>query len=110
MTDIGYDYGLRAKPQAIIEWPATRGNQMAIFRCNKCAHLAEVAPDTIGTTINCPQCGTPTTVYDTSFFVRKLLERYFALQTSLKRLQAEADNQEASEPAPQQNLDAINIY
>lgn len=84
---------------------------MAIFRCNKCAYLAEVAADPIGATLNCPQCGHTDRVYDTTFFVKKLLEKYFASLASLKRIQAEADNQEPpAAPVQQPSLDGINLH
>jgi Zn finger protein HypA/HybF involved in hydrogenase expression len=83
---------------------------MAIIRCSKCAHVAEVPSDAVGRTLSCPQCGHPNTVYDTVFFVRKVLEKYLALQASLKRVQAEADNQEAPEPVRQASLDGLNLY
>jgi hypothetical protein len=83
---------------------------MAIFRCNKCGHLAEPAADTVGTTLNCPECGQANLVFDTTFFVRKLLEKYFALLAAQKRMQAEAESQETSETALPKNLDGINLY
>lgn len=87
---------------------------MAIYRCNKCGHLAEVTPEAVGTNGNCPQCGHPNTVYDTVFFVRKVLEKYFALRTSLKHVQADAqDNKEAleaQEPERLSSLEGINVY
>jgi len=83
---------------------------MAIFRCNKCGYLAELATEAVGTTMNCTQCGQPSSVHDTTFFVKKLLEKYFALLASQKRMQAEADNQEAAAPSLPLNLDGINLY
>lgn len=84
---------------------------MAIYRCNKCAYLAEITADSIGATLSCPQCGHTDRVYDTTFFVKKLLEKYFASLASLKRIQAEADNQEPpTTPAKQPSLDGINLH
>jgi hypothetical protein len=84
---------------------------MAIYRCNKCAYLAEVTADSIGKTQLCPQCGHTDRVYDTTFFVKKLLEKYFASLASLKRIQAEADNQEPpTAPAQQPSLEGINLH
>ncbi len=83
---------------------------MAIFRCNKCGYLNELAAEAVGTTMNCPQCEHPNSVFDTTFFVKKLLEKYFALLASQKRMQAEADNQEATAPAAPQNLEGIDLH
>lgn len=61
---------------------------MAIIRCTKCAHLAERADDEIGLLLACPCCGNPTQVYPTLFFVTRLLEKYFAAQHEVTRLNA----------------------
>jgi hypothetical protein len=74
---------------------------MTILRCNKCGHLAEHPPESAGSTLPCPRCGTPNQVYDTVLFIGKVLERYFALQTELKHLRAAADTAPApAEPPP----------
>lgn len=84
---------------------------MAIFRCNKCAYLAEMPADSAGTTANCPKCGHAERVYETTFFIKKLLEKYFALQASLKRTEAEADNRESGvEQATTPSLAGINLH
>jgi len=83
---------------------------MAIIRCSKCGHVAEVTSDSVGATLSCPRCQNPTMPYDTVFFVRKVLEKYFALQASPKRVEAEADNQEAPETVRQPSLEGINLY
>jgi len=84
---------------------------MAIYRCNKCGYLAEVNADSIGTTLSCPQCGQSDRVYDTKFFVTKLLDRYFATLAALKRLQAEEEGKEAAHPPPQStSLHGINLH
>ncbi|EXI72607.1 MAG TPA: hypothetical protein PK440_19320 [Candidatus Accumulibacter phosphatis] len=63
---------------------------MAIIRCNKCAHLQEQADSEIGLMLACPQCGNPTQVYPTLFFVTRLLEKYFTAQREVIRLTTEA--------------------
>lgn len=83
---------------------------MAIFRCNKCAYLGEQDTGLVGTTLNCPKCGHPDRVYDTTFFVKKLLEKYFALHTAYKQLESETDTPDPQESAPQQPLADINLY
>jgi hypothetical protein len=61
---------------------------MALFRCNKCAHLQEQPDEQIGATIACPRCAHPTQVYPTLFFVGRLLDKYFDAQREIIRLKA----------------------
>jgi len=63
---------------------------MAILRCNKCGHVAEVAGENIGKSVGCPQCAQEVPVYDTVLFVRKVLKQYFLLQGEVVRLSAAA--------------------
>lgn len=59
---------------------------MAISRCNKCGTITEHERDLVGTSNNCVQCGTTTSIYDTHFFVSKLSDMYFALRKELNEL------------------------
>lgn len=61
---------------------------MALLRCNKCGHVAEVPIDYIGKQIPCPACTQPVTAYDTVLFVKKLLQQYFIKQEEIKQLRA----------------------
>ncbi|MFN3984714.1 MAG: hypothetical protein ACK4KV_04455 [Rhodocyclaceae bacterium] len=79
---------------------------MAIYRCNKCGRLEELAATEVGAARACPACGHTNTVYDTVFFTRKLLERYFVLQTAMKRLQAETEEREAE---PGSDVAAVDL-
>jgi hypothetical protein len=83
---------------------------MAIYRCNQCNHITEHAAESVGSTLKCPKCGHPNLVYDTTFFVKKVLEKFFALQASLKRIQAESESKEASLPTLPPNLSGIDLY
>lgn len=83
---------------------------MAIYRCNKCNHIAEHATESVGLSFKCPQCGHPNLVYDTTFFVKKVLEKFFALQASLNRIQAESESKEISLPTQPPNLAGIDLY
>jgi hypothetical protein len=82
---------------------------MAIYRCNKCGYLSELSSEGVGTSMNCPQCSHPNSVFDTTFFVKKLLEKYFALLASQKRMQAEENSQEASATPETPSLDGVNL-
>ncbi|MDP2230461.1 hypothetical protein [Methylotenera sp.] len=59
---------------------------MAISRCNKCGNITEHERELVGTSSDCVQCGTATSVYDTHFFVSKLSDMYFALRKELNEL------------------------
>ncbi len=59
---------------------------MAIFRCNQCRHLREVANEHAGKQAKCPQCQQVTQIYDTVVFIEKILEKFFALQKELVAL------------------------
>lgn len=93
---------------------------MAIYRCNTCGHLAETDNEAVGTSIACPKCAKANTVHDTIFFVRKVLEKYFAQRAAYKALQAELDSPAApaesetpqSGPAPVSDtrLDGIDLH
>lgn len=61
---------------------------MAILRCNKCGHIAELPAETIGKSVGCEKCGNEVRVYDTVLFLRKVLQQYFLLQGEVVRLSA----------------------
>lgn len=59
---------------------------MTIYRCNHCGAVAEtnLAPNT---TSSCAKCSQEVKIYDASFYVQSLLQRYFALNKDFKQLQ-----------------------
>lgn len=75
---------------------------MAILRCGKCNHVAEVPLDYIGKQLPCPACTHAVVVHDTALFVRKVLQQYFAMQAELRRFRAA---QAPTETAPAELLD-----
>ena len=79
---------------------------MAIFRCNKCAHLQEQADSEIGVTLACPRCDHPTQVYPTIFFVTRLLEKYFTAQREVIRLTTAATAGAAGAAPPAKPADS----
>ncbi|HNC52305.1 MAG TPA: hypothetical protein PLO14_08740 [Accumulibacter sp.] len=70
---------------------------MAIFRCNKCAHLQECADTQVGSTVLCPRCGHPGQAYQTLFFVGRLLDKYFEARREVIRLTPSTDGQTTSQ-------------
>jgi len=61
---------------------------MPIYRCNKCGFIAETVPLLPGSKTPCGRCAHPSTVYETTFFVEKLTERYFAALREIETLKA----------------------
>ncbi len=76
---------------------------MGIYRCNKCGHLSEHHQEANMAEVACTKCGQPTKVYDTVFFVQKLLERYFAANRELQALK-ESEGESVA-PAAQSEAD-----
>jgi len=68
---------------------------MPIYRCNRCGHVGE--SPTAGTQVPCQACSTPVTVFDTVFYVQKLLERYTAAMREIKALKT-VEETAAAEP------------
>lgn len=64
---------------------------MPVYRCNQCGHVSE--SPTAGLQVPCGACQTPCQVFDTAFYVRKLVERYFATVRELKLLQSETQGE-----------------
>lgn len=65
---------------------------MPVYRCNQCGHVSE--SPVAGTQVPCAACQAPCSVFDTAFYVSKLIERYTAAVREIKALQA----QEKPEP------------
>ncbi len=70
---------------------------MPIYRCNPCGHISE--SPTAGTQVPCAKCQAPCSVFDTVFYVGKLIERYTAAMREIKALQA-SDKPEPASPPP----------
>lgn len=60
---------------------------MPVYRCNQCGHVSE--SPVAGTQVPCAVCQAPCSVFDTAFYVRKLIERYAAAVREIKSLKAE---------------------
>lgn len=85
---------------------------MAIFRCNKCAHLREVPSEHVGKTVKCPRCQQAVTIYDTVLFIEKLLEKYLLQTKMLRELQQQIQAQipENASPPEKTSLEEVDIY
>ena len=76
---------------------------MPVYRCNQCGHVSE--SPVAGTQVPCSACQYSCSVFDTAFYVRKLIERYAAAVREIRALQAEEQKPEdaASADAPSQD-------
>lgn len=73
---------------------------MPIYRCNKCGHVSESG--VAGTQVPCAICQYPCSVFDTVFYVKKLIERYSASVREIKALQADERQIPDGAPKPPQ--------
>jgi len=60
---------------------------MPIYRCNKCGLISETST-AAGSKINCARCSTPSSVFESVFYVEKLLERYIAALREIELLKS----------------------
>lgn len=74
---------------------------MPIYRCNQCGLVSEEITNPIGGKLPCARCSASSTVYDTVFYVEKLLERYVSALREIKALQLPDSASEAVSAAPQ---------
>src|SRR3546814_20608477 len=58
---------------------------MSIYRCASCGFIAE-ATAAAGEKVSCGKCGTSSTLFGTTFYVQKLVERYLAVRRELEAL------------------------
>lgn len=70
---------------------------MSISRCNKCGTITEHEREMIGTSFSCVRCATSNPIYDTTLFVNKLLEQYFAQRNELNALRAPSPQPQGDE-------------
>lgn len=85
---------------------------MALFRCNKCAHLREVPSEHVGKSAKCPKCQQSVTIYDTVLFIERLLEKYFVQAKALRELQEQLQPQvlENGSAPEKTSLEEVDIY
>lgn len=60
---------------------------MPVYRCKQCGHISE--SPVAGTQVACGSCQTPCAVFDTAFFISKLIESYTAALREIKALKEE---------------------
>lgn len=59
---------------------------MPIYRCNSCGFVSDNTSTPTGSKANCERCNTPSTVFNTVYYVEKLAERYIAALRELEVL------------------------
>ena len=69
---------------------------MSIYRCNKCGFIAETVAIPTAGKISCSCCANLCAVYDTAFYVGKLIERHLAALREIEALKAP----DKAEPTP----------
>jgi len=85
---------------------------MALFRCNKCGHLREVANGYIGKSVKCPKCKQVAPIHDTVAFVENVIDKYRSKNRELHQLQQQLAEVEILEPQAndEQSLETVDIY
>lgn len=71
---------------------------MPIYRCNQCGLVAEGSLLPVASQIACARCGAKSTVFDTVYYVEKLVERYFSSVRELRALQVSDNADSADQP------------
>lgn len=66
---------------------------MPVYRCNSCGCIAETLHHAAGGKIACEGCSEVVTLFDTAFYVRKLVERHFVMRRELDLLKQQAAEQ-----------------
>lgn len=69
---------------------------MALLFCKKCGHLYEVDNKYLDKLVKCPQCAFVVRIYDTVYFLKKIIDKYREQQKILQQLQKTPTKQ----PAP----------
>ncbi|OAM51773.1 hypothetical protein A7981_09920 [Methylovorus sp. MM2] len=83
---------------------------MAIYRCSQCNYIAEIEVEKIGSSLACKRCQHSNKVWDTTFFVTKLLEQHFALQQSIKRAQTKIIPKDDPDIGAENILSGISLF
>lgn len=59
---------------------------MPIYRCNSCGFVSDTTSTPTGSKANCERCNTPSTVFNSVYYIEKLAERYIAALRELEAL------------------------
>jgi len=88
---------------------------MAIFRCDECKHIQEVAQKHIGKNAKCPKCKEPIYIMDTIEFINSLLEDYTKQTQELesikdKTIEEYEDETIEYEPIENEEILEVDLY
>ncbi len=72
---------------------------MPIYRCNQCGLITEDLNAPVGSKVACARCAAASTVFDTVYYVEKLIERYAAAVREVNALK-QANLPAVAPPAP----------
>jgi hypothetical protein len=89
---------------------------MPIYRCTNCGFVGEEAQSPAGSKLPCAKCATSCTMFATTFYVDRLVERYLAARRELDALKsavanpAEESSPDNTSPPPATNFQLDDLY
>ncbi len=84
---------------------------MAIFRCNKCGHIREVGSDYIGKSVKCPKCDTPTSIHDTTAYLKALIRKHITQTKELQKIRRQlSEHDSEQEIVEDYSIEEIDIH
>ncbi|OIP15029.1 MAG: hypothetical protein AUK50_11125 [Comamonadaceae bacterium CG2_30_57_122] len=94
---------------------------MPIYRCNKCGFISDTITAPPGDKVNCAHCANACNVYETTFFVGKLIERYTAALREIESLKSDdkpnlpiplptTQNQDPQQATVSMLLDTLDVH
>lgn len=78
---------------------------MSIYRCASCGFIAEAGAGA-GGKLPCAKCGTASTLFGTTFYVQKLVERYLAVRRELEALRQTMADPDGETPVADESMAA----
>src|SRR3546814_860856 len=81
---------------------------MSIYRCASCGFIAE-ATVAAGEKLSCGKCGTSSTLFGTTFYVQKLVERYLAVRRELEALKQTMTDPDGETSAAEDQSGAMGL-
>src|SRR3546814_19005332 len=81
---------------------------MSIYRCASCGFIAE-ATAAAGEKLSCGKCGTSSTLFGTTFYVQKLVERYLAVRRELEALKQTMPDPDGETTAAEDQSSAMGL-
>lgn len=84
---------------------------MPVIRCSQCSHTSEVLEAASNSQIDCPSCGaTGQRAWDTTFFIRKVLQQFATQQKELKELRSQLQSETPEAATTPSTLDELDVH